>query len=40
MLGLIALGYKQADARKSVDKVPEDVTDSDAILRTALGFLR
>jgi Holliday junction DNA helicase RuvA len=40
MLGLIALGYKQAEARKAVDTVPEDVTDPDAILRAALGLLR
>ncbi|MDF1813287.1 MAG: Holliday junction branch migration protein RuvA [Verrucomicrobiales bacterium] len=40
MLGLMALGYKQVDARKAVDKVPETVTNTDEILRQALKFLR
>jgi holliday junction DNA helicase RuvA len=39
MLGLIALGYKQADAKKAVDQVPEEVTKTDVILRAALRFL-
>ena len=38
MLGLMALGYKQADARKAVDKVAEDITDTDEVLRVALRF--
>jgi Holliday junction DNA helicase RuvA len=40
MLGLMALGYKQADARKAVEKVAEDITDADAVLRAALRFLQ
>ncbi|MDF1755702.1 MAG: Holliday junction branch migration protein RuvA [Verrucomicrobiales bacterium] len=40
MLGLIALGYKQLDARKAVDQVPDAVTNTDEILREALKFLR
>ena len=40
MLGLMALGYKQADARKAVDKVADDVTDTDEVLRVALRFLQ
>ena len=40
MLGLMALGYKQADARKAVEKVAEEITDADAVLRAALRFLQ
>ncbi len=40
MLGLIALGYKQAEAKKATDKVPDTVTDADAILRAALRLLQ
>ena len=40
LLGLMALGYKQADARKAVEKVPEEVTGPDDILRAALRFLQ
>lgn len=40
MLGLMALGYKQVEARKAVDKVPLEQTDTDEILRAALRFLQ
>ena len=40
MLGLIALGYKQVEARKAVDKVPTEVTDTDDLLRRALRLLQ
>lgn len=40
MLGLIALGYKQADARKAVNQVPESVTNTDEVLRAALRSLQ
>lgn len=40
LLALISLGYKQADAQKAIDKVPEEITQSDEMLRAALRLLQ
>jgi len=40
LLGLISLGYKQAEARKAIDKAPADAVQSDEILRFALRLLQ
>lgn len=40
LLALISLGYKQADAQKAIEKLPEDMTKSDEMLRAALRLLQ
>ncbi len=40
LLGLMALGFKQAEARRAVDRVPGDVSDTDEVLRAALRTLQ
>lgn len=40
LLALISLGYKQAEAKKAVDRVPESAGGSDEILRAALRLLQ
>ncbi len=40
MLAMISLGYKQADALKAVEKVPDDISNTDEILRAALRLMR
>jgi len=40
LLALIALGYKQTEAQKAVDRLPADVVKSDEMLRAALRLLQ
>lgn len=40
LLALISLGYKQTDAQKVIEKLPEDLTRSDEMLRAALRLLQ
>lgn len=40
MLAMISLGYKQADAQKAVEKVADEVSNTDEILRSALRLMR
>lgn len=40
LLALISLGYKQTEAQKAVDKLPEDLTRPDEMLRAALRLLQ
>lgn len=40
LLALISLGYKQAEAQKAIDKIPQEITQSDEMLRAALRLLQ
>lgn len=40
LLALISLGYKQAEAKKAIDKVPGEVSQPDEMLRAALRLLQ
>jgi len=40
VLALLSLGYKQADALKAVDKIDEEISNTDEILRGALRLMR
>ena len=40
MLAMISLGYKQADAQKAVEKVADEISNTDEILRSALRLMR
>lgn len=40
LLALISLGYKQTDAQKAIDKLPDDLSRSDEMLRAALRLLQ
>ncbi len=40
LLALISLGYKQAEAQKAIDRLPEDVATPDGMLRAALRLLQ
>ncbi|MDA9923760.1 Holliday junction branch migration protein RuvA [Verrucomicrobiales bacterium] len=40
LLALLALGYKQTEAQKAVDRLPADVVKSDEMLRAALRLLQ
>ena len=40
LLALISLGYKQAEAQKAIEKLPEDLLKSDEMLRAALRLLQ
>jgi Holliday junction DNA helicase RuvA len=40
LLALISLGFKQADAQKAIDKLPDELVQSDEMLRAALRLLQ
>lgn len=40
LLALISLGYKQAEAQKAIEKLPEHLTKPDEMLRAALRLLQ
>lgn len=40
LLGLIALGYKETEARKAVDRLPAEMAKPDEMLRAALRLLQ